>query len=160
MPMHFLEATSDSFDNNQHSQSHTDNGIKSSQTTPQRGNTSSKRKHVNINNEATITAFEKVSTIERSQVSVPISSLTYERLRQLHEESSDINIVQHRSVRNAVLSLTLALTSDASAWDSSFINACNEKESTKEELGSGKFSKWMPRLLQGTDIILRKEKIN
>ncbi|KAL3782554.1 hypothetical protein ACHAWO_000754 [Cyclotella atomus] len=173
MPMHFLEATtSNSYQlpqktmlayDNQQSQSHIDSGVTSSQTTPQRGNTSSKRKHQDIDYEVrtNITSdFEKEAPkSECSQVSVPMSSLTYDQLRQLHEKSSGINTEQHASVRNAVLSLTLALTSNASAWDSSFINAYNEKESMKEE-SSRKHKRWMPRLLHGTDIILHQRELD
>ena len=163
MPINFLEATSNPYelsqnskpDAEQHSQSQMNMDVMSSQTTPQKSNVTLKRKLQDDHNDeshcntrtAITTDFDKEST---DPISVQISSLTYNQIQQLHTES---NVIQP-SVRNAVLSLTLALTSNASAWDSVFLHACNEKEAKKEELAKTT-EKWMPRLLQGTGIVMK-----
>jgi len=125
--------------------------------------------------------------------STPISSLSYDQLVRLQEDtnpSSNNNstITQQpsskpasSSLRHAVLSLTLALTSNASSWDSNFIKGCNtlpaaviEHPNHRTMTGVNKLEhydlgimppmarqaakeRWMPRLLRGTRVILRKE---
>mmetsp|Transcript_16999 Transcript_16999/g.30758 ORF Transcript_16999/g.30758 Transcript_16999/m.30758 type:complete len:183 (+) Transcript_16999:274-822(+) len=124
--------------------------------------------------------------------SAPISSLSYDQLVRLHEDtnpSSNNNstVMQQpasssSSLRHAVLSLTLALTSNASSWDSNFIKDCNTVAAAVVEhpnhvnimTGVNKLEhddlviippmtrhtakqRWMPRLLRGTRVMLQKE---
>ena len=86
--------------------------------------------------------------------------------------SSSARQQQQPSLRHTVLSLTLALTSNASLWNSDFLRECNAEGSNAKgsnAKGGAKASgteqiepqhpmqKWMPRLLQGTQIKLSKK---
>lgn len=143
-------------DNEHESQNQIEQNVTYSQTTPQKSNINTKRKYEEYEkiNTATISDFEtKVASEKHSQISLPISSLSYNQLHQLHQESYDETM--ESSVRNAVLSLTLALTSNASSWDSSFLKACNDKDGKKEESLQ---QKWMPRLLHRTQLTIQQHK--
>lgn len=102
---------------------------------------------------------------------IPLSSLSYDQLLQLRDDS----ITSTTSLRHNVLSLALALTSNASAYDSNFLKeiqdfhtpaknqAVNEGSGSKSsgskniEGAEANSRQWMPRLLQGTEIILNKK---
>jgi hypothetical protein len=173
LPMHFYPSESFSYDSSQNSSSLTqhkstiksERDVTSSQTTPQKSNISMKRKFQDSKGDEPLIGakssvqsdFEKEATSPRcSEFTIPISSLSYNQLQHLHQETNDINNQEQSSVRNAVLSLTLALTSHASAWDSSFLIACNEKVANqKNPVRQG--GKWIPRLLEGTEIAVQKK---
>ena len=108
---------------------------------------------------------------------VLLSSLSYDQILKLHQDTNNEIASQQPALRKAVLSLTLALTSNASSWDSAFLKQCrandkvtshrhgttpdgnqqrpssstNTKASSK---GSLMKQQWIPRLLQGTNIVL------
>jgi hypothetical protein len=91
-------------------------------------------------------------TIEdKKYKSVSMSSLSYNQLVQLHKEATPPSIINETSpsLRRTVLSLTLALTSNVSIYDSYFLNDCNAEA---EEMLPKQGRQWMPRLLQGTHI--------
>jgi hypothetical protein len=167
LPMNFVAANSRSFSyeysqnslpsDEQNSQNKSEYAPRSSQTTPQKSNLTAKRKHTNTRTSLANDLIEE----ETNEVSVPISSLTYNQLRQLHKESNEIHNTQQSSVRTAVLSLTLALTSDASAWDAAFLKGCGERGSKNEDANvTRQTGKWMPRLLQGTNILVPKDDVD
>ncbi|KAL3794900.1 hypothetical protein HJC23_004277 [Cyclotella cryptica] len=141
----------------------------SNQTTPQKSNLSLKRKFTSEcdnelpkNEKASITSmFQEEMANERSKISVPISSLTSDQLRRLLRESNDIDEAHKSSVRKAALSLTVAMTSDASAWDLSFLKWWGETGRQKVgATGADQAQKWMPRLLQGTNIVMHKHNVD
>lgn len=147
-------------DNEHESQNQIEHCVTYSQTTPQKSNITKKRKYEE--NEIRHSSLAKVNTTitsdfetevasKHSQISVPISSLSYNQLHQLHQQSNEATM--ESSVRNAALSLTFALTSNASSWDSSFLNACNNKDGKKEVSSQ---QKWMPRLLHGTLLTIQQ----
>jgi hypothetical protein len=102
---------------------------------------------------------------------IPLSSLTYDELLLLREQSN----TSTTSLRHNVLSLALALTSNASAYDSNFLKEIKDFQTpAKKQAGNeGSVSKsigstngegaeantrrWMPRLLQGTEIVMKKK---
>ena len=132
-----------------------DRDITSTQATPQKCNISVKRKFEDSHNHYKVKTDE--TSHEVSLTSLPISTLTYNELQQLQRESNDVSGKQPSSVRNAVLSLTLALTSNASAWDSIFLDAC-KNEDGKKEMRMERTGKWIPRLLQNTEVHMHKNK--
>ena len=132
-----------------------DRDITSTQATPQKCNISVKRKFEDSHNHYKVKTDE--TSHEVSLTSLPISTLTYNELQQLQRESNDVSGKQPSSVRNAVLSLTLALTSNASAWDSTFLDAC-KNEDGKKEMRMERTGKWIPRLLQNTEVHMHKNK--
>ena len=121
-----------------------------------------------------------VTSVDNSgSPSALVSSLPHEELVQLHKQTilqQQRNASNNPSLRHTVLSLTLALTSNASAYDSNFIKECNDaateatngngaggmrdSDTTEAFLQSAKHSgikqqqQWMPRLLLGTKITL------
>jgi hypothetical protein len=141
----------------------------SGHTTPQKSNLSVKRKFTsecynesstNEISSGTSMFLEEVAN-ECSKIAVPISSLTSNQLHRLHGESNDLNKGDQSSVRNAALSLTLALTSDASAWNLSFMKDCGDTGRRKEvPNGTYQTQKWMPRLLRGTNIVIHKHDVD
>lgn len=112
-------------------------------------------------------AKTNVTAADAAKTSVPISSLSYDQLVLLQKESmplssSSARQQQQPSLRHTVLSLTLALTSNASLWNSDFLRECNAEGSAKasgtEQIEpQHPMQKWMPRLLQGTQIKLPKK---
>lgn len=141
----------------------------SGHTTPQTSNLSVKRKFTSecYNELSTIDKASLTSTIleegpkECCKIAVPISSLTSNQLRRLHRESYDISNGDQSSVRKAALALTLALTSDASAWNLSFMKEYGETGRRKEGPNETyQTQKWMPRLLRGTTIVMHKHDVD
>lgn len=165
MPLHFNDVSSRScsyeskniHDFDPTSEWQEEREVTSSQTTPQKCNTSVKRKFEDKNNRSLHSEYriETEETQQTPQISVPIASLSYNELQRLKQESNDTSSKQHSLVRNAILSLTLALTSNASAWDSSFLDACKNEDS-KKEVRLEQTEKWIPRLLQKTRIQMRE----
>ena len=148
---------------------------------------SQKRKTPPQMGDATNSSFTTTKTPKKSNVqapncggsdrttdkeSIPLSSLSYDQLLQLRDQSTT-------PLRQNVLSLALALSSNASAYDSNFMkeiqdfqtpakerkNQVGYEESSTVNSDSSKNSagartnprQWMPRLLQGTEIILKKK---
>eukprot|EP00578_Thalassiosira_sp_NH16_P031545 CAMPEP_0181080118 /NCGR_PEP_ID=MMETSP1071-20121207/2396_1 /TAXON_ID=35127 /ORGANISM="Thalassiosira sp., Strain NH16" /LENGTH=601 /DNA_ID=CAMNT_0023161573 /DNA_START=178 /DNA_END=1983 /DNA_ORIENTATION=- len=106
-------------------------------------------------------------TIADAKASARISSLSYEQIVQLHKDSTSTSSDAKLSLRHAVLSLTLALTSGASSYDSNFLRDCNSTKKVRDTKCSRTMNtsaqtsspqhqhsrqRWMPRLLQGTQI--------
>lgn len=104
-----------------------------------------------------------------------LSSLSYDQLVQIRAQSTTT------SLRHNVLSLALALGSNASAYDSNFLKEIQDfrtpakvRQNHAGDEGSGKMRsdsmksapakvetrQWMPRLLQGTEIILNSKNSN
>lgn len=112
------------------------------------------------------------TTLRESMVSVPITSLSYDQLVQIHEEmthpifsatkkSSSSSSPPPPSIRHTVLSLTLALTSNvSSSYQSNTLreHPTNKRSNSKVvemETNTSSDQKklpqhWMPRLLLGT----------
>jgi hypothetical protein len=111
------------------------------------------------------------TTLRESMVSVPITSLSYDQLVQIHEEmthpifsatkkSSSSSSSPPPSIRHTVLSLTLALTSNvSSSYQSNTLreHPTNKRSNSKVvemETNTSDQKKlpqhWMPRLLLGT----------
>ncbi len=124
-------------------------------TTPRKRDPTGKRPH--CNDAESIKAADntpKKSNItieEKIYKSVSMSSLSYDQLVQLHKEATTPNIIDETSpsLRRTVLSLTLALTSNVSLYNSYFLNDYNAEA---DEMLPIKGRQWMPRLLQGTQI--------
>mmetsp|Transcript_15943 Transcript_15943/g.34508 ORF Transcript_15943/g.34508 Transcript_15943/m.34508 type:complete len:566 (-) Transcript_15943:22-1719(-) len=137
--------------------------------TPQKSTRTDKRTYgdmesTNQDKEATKTPKKSNVTIPDAKTSAPISSLSYNQLVDLHEETTPANSPAKQSLRNTVLSLTLALTSNASSYDSIFLKDCNTEANTKSGTKANEQispqherQQWMPRLLQGTQIELQKK---
>ena len=111
---------------------------------------------------------------------VPLATLTRDQLKQLHRETNSARLnpsetpapdctLPSQALRYAVLSLTLALTSDASSWDANFLrddtDVLHKNEAKKQKMnqlqspmGANQkgVQQWMPRLLQGTTVVMRK----
>jgi len=149
LPYEFLasggESKSYSFDSMDKSPTKlTTNGDKKDPSTPQKSNISSKRRYEDIasTDQDTKVASKtpkksNVTAIDKSSPeSTLLSSLTHNEMVKLHEQSAPQTTDNKPSLRHTVLSLTLALTSNASAYDSS----------------------QMPRFLQGTKIKLQGKK--
>ena len=121
-----------------------------------------KRTHDDI--DTTTTPKKSNVTIPSNQTSVPMTSLSHNQLVELHKEErkqTKHDSTDNPTVRQTVLSLTIALTSNASAYDSSFLRDCNAEDNAKgsnddEDTAREAGQKWMPRLLQGTQIKLQK----
>ena len=114
----------------------------------------------------------------REMISVPITSLSYDQLVQLHEEithpifsAMKPSSSSSPSLRHTVLSLTLALTSKASSYHQSTLlleeignaHSTNERADTTNDGRRTSYAEqpkssqhWMPRLLLGTRINLQK----
>lgn len=109
-------------------------------------------------------------TALRERMSVPITSLSYDQLVQLHEEMThpifSMNPLQSPSIRHTVLSLTLALTSNVSSYQSNLLRKNNMDVNERANTNGGARvtaakqqilpQHWMPRLLSGTRIRLQK----
>jgi len=108
---------------------------------------------------------------------IPLSSLSYDQLLQLRDQSTT-STSSSTSLRHNVLSLALALSSNASAYDSNFLKEIqdfrtpaktgrdqandegsgNKNGDSKNSVGTeANTRQWMPRLLQGTEMILNKK---
>eukprot|EP00986_Skeletonema_menzelii_P007170 scaffold2782_cov145-Skeletonema_menzelii.AAC.7 len=148
--------------------------------------TSQKRKTPPQMGDATSSSFTTTKTPKKSNVqtpnrvgraratdkeTAPLSSISYDELLQLRDQSTT-------SLRKNVLSLALALSSNASAYDSNFMKEVQDfrtpAKARKNQTGREGASKmngdskngagakanpkqWIPRLLQGTKIILNKK---
>lgn len=186
LPSKFLASSSKSFSFD--SQLHSASPPKSILHAADSCTSSQKRKTPPQTGEATSSSFTR-KTPKKSNVTspnhrgndgaanketVPLSSLSYDELLKLRDQSTSST-----SLRHNVLSLAVALTSNASAYDSNFLKeiedfytpakvarnqAGNEGSGDKNgdsKNGVGveaKTKQWMPRLLQGTEIVLSKKK--
>ena len=106
----------------------------------------------------------------RERMSVPITSLSYDQLVQLHEEMThpifSVKPSSSLSIRHTVLSLALALTSNVSPYQLNLLkkNKMDAIESANTNSGARVTADmqqvlpqhWMPRLLSGTRIRLEK----
>ena len=115
----------------------------------------------------------------REMISVPITSLSYDQLVQLHAEMmhpifsavKPSSSSPRPSLRHTVLSLTLALTSKVSSYHQSTLlleemgnaHSTNERADTTNDGRRTSYAEqpkssqhWMPRLLLGTRINLQK----
>ena len=140
-----------------------------------------KRKTPPQTEDATFFSFTTTKTPKKSNVithvggeesavrTMPLTSLSYNELVQLRDQSTTSS---SSSLRHNVLSLALALTSNASAYDSNFMNGIKDfhtkqtgKEASIKKDNASKSSRdtnadtgqWMPRLLHGTEVILNKK---
>ena len=144
---------------------------KNDPSTPQKSNISGKRRYEDIistdQDTKVVSKTPKKSNVTATDNGSPItllSSLTHNEMVKLHEQSAPQTIETKPSLRHTVLSLTLALTSNASAYDSNFLRGCNA-ETTPNSDGQRRNDerqdvkkKWMPRFLQGTKIKLKGKK--
>jgi hypothetical protein len=186
LPSKFLASSSKSFsfdDSQLHSTTSPPKSIFQS-TSDDNCTSSQKRKTPPQTGDATNSSFSTSKTPKKSNINrsndetVTLSSLSYDQLLQIRDQSS-------KPLRKNVLSLALALTSNASAYDSNFIQEIQDfqtpgKEGRKSNdnnnnihnqvaiVGSGSKSesnkdsesaganteKWIPRLLQGTKVRL------
>ena len=189
LPSKFLASSSKSFsfDSQLHSTTSPPKSIFQS-TSDDNCTSSQKRKTPPQTGDATISSFSTSKTPKKSNINrsnddqtketVSLSSLSYDQLLQIRDQSS-------KPLRKNVLSLALALTSNASAYDSNFIkeiqdfqtpgkagrksNDNNNNNNNQVDIaGSGSKSesnkdvesvganteKWIPRLLQGTQVRL------
>ncbi len=108
---------------------------------------------------------------EANSDTAALSTLSYDQLLQMRDQSTTT------SLRHNVLSLALALGSNASAYDYNFLKEIQDfrtpakarqnhagdegydkmnSDSKKTASAEGNTRQWMPRLLQGTEIILNK----
>jgi len=175
LPSQFLASYSKSFDSTEKSHPHSpkilgDDVEQKYSGTPQKSNHSSKRTIENI--KATTQAKDTTKTPKKSNVtnagsesSFPMNSLSYDQLVQLHKDSVPSTSVDQPSLRHTVLSLTLALTSNASSYDSNFLRDCNLEtdghNKTNERISQQHTRQhWVPRLLQGTQILENQTKVN
>lgn len=151
---------------------------------------SEKRKTPPPTGDATKSSFSTSKTPKKSNVkapnqrsndetlkeTIPLSSLSYDQLLQLRDQSTASSST---SLRQRVLSLALALNSNASTYDSNFLREVSDftapakttRKSFSDEGSSGSkvsnskncaggeaiTTQWMPRLLQGTNIVLKKK---
>ncbi|KAL9182507.1 hypothetical protein ACHAXT_013159 [Thalassiosira profunda] len=172
LPSQFLASYSKSFDSMEKTPSQPVKGSEQQRKastnldTPQKSNQGRKRSHneMDTEDEAKDTTTPKKSNVSgstaNSNSSVLISSLSYDQLVQIRKESAPKDTDEHPSVRHSVLSLTLALTSNASSWDATFLRECNADGDRKDmaKPGNGDAAqqnagqRWMPRLLQGTQV--------
>ena len=143
-------------------------------STPQKSNQRGKRSHTDIQSaedlEKEASKTPKKSNLRSEDNTSPsnvlLSSLSHDELVKLHKQSTPQNSDDKPSLRHTVLSLTLALTSNASAYDSNFVRECTNAETTAKKGGMLKNNErmqnekqsWMPRLLQGTKINLQQER--
>jgi len=145
---------------------------------------SRKRKTPPQTGDATNSSFTTSKTPKKSNVqatnrpgrvanndTAALPSLSYDQLLQIRDQSTTT------SLRHNVLSLALALGSNASAYDSNFLKEIQDfrtpakarqnhagdegygkmnNDSKKTASAEGNTRQWMPRLLQGTEIILNK----
>jgi len=139
-------------------------------STPQKSNISGKRRYEDITSADQDTKVasktpkkSNVTATDNSSLSTLLSSLTHNEMVKLHEQSAPQTNDNKPSLRHTVLSLTLALTSNASAYDSNFLRYCNVEKTTpngdrqRNERQDAK-QRWMPRFLQGTKIKLQGKK--
>jgi hypothetical protein len=98
--------------------------------------------------EAANTPKKSNITIADNYASVSISSLSYDQLFQLHKEATKLGFTEKTSpsLRRIILSLTLKLTSNASSYESNFMNDCHAEANFLPP----KQERWIPRLLRGT----------
>jgi len=182
LPSRFLASCSKSFSfdaaeipSPQHLKRFRDENTRCSQRyhdTPRNIEIGGKRTHDDLeatNGAASATKTPKKSNITNldAKTSAPIYLFSYDQLVKLHEETNPLNSAVPPSLRHVVLSLTLALTSNASSWDPNFLNDCNagatarsgtKRNDEPEPLPRcARQQQWMPRLLQGTHIKLRKK---
>ncbi len=108
-------------------------------------------------------------TALRERMSVPITSLSYDQLVQLHEEMThpifSAKPSSSPSIRHTILSLTLALTSNASSYQLNLLRKNNVDVNKRANTNGGARvtadkqqilpQHWMPRLLSGTRIRLQ-----
>lgn len=187
LPSKFLASSSKSFsfDSQIHSTTSPPKSIFQS-TSDDNCTSSQKRKTPPQTGDATSSSFSTSKTPKKSNINrsndeptketVALSSLSYDQLLQIRDQSS-------KPLRKHVLSLALALTSNASAYDSNFIREIqdfqtpgktgrksndNNNHNQVDIVGSGSKSesnkdsesaganteKWIPRLLQGTQVRL------
>ena len=187
LPSKFLASSSKSFsfDSQIHSTTSPPKSIFQS-TSDDNCTSSQKRKTPPQTGDATNSSFSTSKTPKKSNINrgndeptketVMLSSLSYDQLLQIRDQSS-------KPLRKHVLSLALALTSNASAYDSNFIREIqdfqtpgktgrksndNNNHNQVDIVGSGSKSesnkdgesaganteKWIPRLLQGTKVCL------
>jgi hypothetical protein len=187
LPSKFLASSSKSFSFDSQLRSTTSPPKSIFQSTSDDNCTSSqKRKTPPQTGDATNSSFSTSKTPKKSNINrsndeptketVTLSSLSYDQLLQIRDQSS-------KPLRKHVLSLALALTSNASAYDSKFIREIqdfitpgktgrksndNNNNNQVDIVGSGSKSesnkdsetvganteKWIPRLLQGTQVRL------
>jgi hypothetical protein len=186
LPSKFLASSSKSFSFDElHSTTSPPKSIFQS-TSDDNCTTSQKRKTPPQTGDATNSSFSTSKTPKKSNINrsnneptketVTLSSLSYDQLLQIRDQSS-------KPLRKNVLSLALALTSNASAYDSNFIQEIQDfqtpgntgrksndnnnnnqvaiagsgskSESNKDSESAGaNTEKWIPRLLQGTQVRL------
>lgn len=189
LPSKFLASSSKSFsfDSQLHSTTSPPKSIFQS-TCDDNCTSSQKRKTPPQTGDATNSSFSTSKTPKKSNINrsndeptketVTLSSLSYDQLLQIRDQSS-------KPLRKHVLSLALALTSNASAYDSNFIQEIQDfqtpgkagrksndnnnnnhnqvaivgsgskSESNKDSESAGaNTEKWIPRLLQGTQVRL------
>ncbi len=130
-------------------------------TTPQKINLTGKRpQYYGMDSTEVAENTPKKSNItieDKKYDSVSMSSLSFDQLNRLNKEATSLNIANETSpsLRRTVLSLTLALTSNVSLYDSNFMNDCKaEADEIMPEIGR----QWMPRLLRGTQIKILQER--
>ena len=175
LPYEFLasggESKSYSFDSMDKSSPAKLASSKKDPSTPQKSNISGKRRYEDMisTDQDTKVASKtpkksNVTTADNSsKSSILLSSLTHNEIVKLHEQSAPQTNDTKPSLRHTALSLTLALTSNASAYDSNFLRDCNVEttpnvDGQKSEERQDVKQKWMPRFLQGTKIKLQGKK--
>jgi len=118
---------------------------KKNPSTPQKSNISCKRRYEDMTSAdhdkkvaSKTPKKSNVTVVDNSSPPTLFSSLTHNEMVKLHEQSAPQTNDNKPSLRHTVLSLTLALTSNASAYDSNFLRGCNVEKTTPN--GNGQMS--------------------